>query len=542
MTDRFPIAAAPDKEIAVIPRTSLAAAGTAAVLALTLTACSGSTGSLPGQSSGSSTAVDTTLTMGLSSDISTPDPSSAYSGSEMNLVLAAYEGLVKYKTGVDTAEIVPSLAEKWSVSDDGLTYTFTLRTGVTFHDGTPLTSAAVKPSVERAATVGAKGPGYMVEGIADIATPDDSTVVFTLAAPNAAFLDYLASPFGLKLISPAALTEHGEDEEWFGTHDAGTGPYQYGTFEAGVKYELTAYPEYWGKAGGYDTIDFSVVDSTNTIQLQLGSGELDGYIGSGNKPLFDALKTTEGLATTRYASMMAPVVFLNPGAPGLGDQATRTALIGGVDWTTIVTNVYGDLATPSTGVFPATMVPAEDNVDSVTADPAALKAVATGSLAGQKLTIGYPSFVPGAQEISDSLVAQLNTAGITAESVGYESSAYWSTMYDPTKAPSITLFSGFPDAAHPDTWARLFYSSKGGLNMFGGQVDGLDALLDQAVATGDTSLYAQVSTDVSATGLWHTLADLKVSAAFQDSVQGIDTASYPVLGITLDFTQLSPKS
>jgi peptide/nickel transport system substrate-binding protein len=542
LTDRFPTAAAPDKEIDVNPRKFLAAAGTAAALALTLSACSGSAGSLPGQSSGSSSAVDTTLTLGLSSDISTPDPSSAYSGSEMNLVLAAYEGLVKYQTGVDKAEIVPSLATAWKVSDDALTYTFTLRDGVTFHDGTPLTSAAVQPSVDRSATVGAKGPGYMVGGITNIATPDDSTVVFTLGAPNAAFLDYLASPFGLKLISPAALTEHAEDDEWFATHDAGTGPYQYGSFEAGVKYQLTAYPTYWGKAGGYSTVEFSVVDSTNTIQLQLGSGELDGYIGSGNKPLFDALKTTKGLATTRYASMMAPVVFLNPGAPGLGDQATRAALVAGVDWDAIVSNVYGDLATSSTGVFPASMVPADDNVDALKADPAGLKALATGALSGQKITIGYPSFVPGAQEISDSLVAQLNTAGLTAESVGYESSAYWSTMYDPAKAPSLTLFSGFPDAAHPDTWARLFYSTKGGLNMFGGQVDGLDALLDEAVATGDTSLYAKAAHDVSASGLWHTLADLKVSGAFQDSVQGIDKASYPVLGITLDFTQLSPKA
>ncbi|MBU4215108.1 MAG: hypothetical protein KJ792_10670 [Actinobacteria bacterium] len=523
-------------------RTYLAAATTAAALALTLSACSSSPGSLPGQSTGTSTAADATLTLGLTSDISTPDPSSAYSGSELNLVLGAYEGLVKYQTGVDKAEIVPSLATTWTVSPDGLTYTFTLRPGVTFHDGTPLTSAAVKPSVDRAATVGAKGPGYMVAGIKDITTPDDATVVLTLGAPNSAFLDYLASPFGLKLISPAAITAHADDEKWFATHDAGTGPYEYGTFDAGVRYELTASPTYWGTAGGYHAIDFSIVDSTNTIQLQLGSGELDGYVGSGNKPLFDALATTKDVSVTRYPSMMAPVVFVNPGAPGLGDQATRAALIGGVDWKSIVSNVYGDLATASTGVFPASMVPAADNVDAITPDAKGLAGLATGALAGQKITIGYPSFVPGAQEISDSLVAQLNTAGITAQSVGYESSAYWSTMYDPTKAPSMTLFSAFPDAAHPDTWARLLYSAKGGLNMFGGQVDGLDATLDRALVTGDTSAYAAVAHDVSASGLWHTLADLKVNAAFRDSVHGADKASYPVLGITLDLTKLSPAS
>ncbi len=130
-------------------RKILGATGSAAVLALALAACSNA-GTLPGQSaSGSAAPADTTLTIGLTADISTPDPSSSYDGAENKVVMAAYEGLVKYRTGVDDAEIVPSLATEWEVSEDGLTYTFTLRDGVTFHDGTPFTSAAVQPSITR---------------------------------------------------------------------------------------------------------------------------------------------------------------------------------------------------------------------------------------------------------------------------------------------------------------------------------------------------------------------------------------------------------
>lgn len=525
-------------------RSTTGAVGLTAALAIALSACAGSSGSLPGESAGggSADAVDTTLTLGLSADISTPDPSSAYSGSEMNLVLAAYEGLLKYEAGADTPEIVPSLATEWAVSEDGLTYTFTLREGVTFHDGTPFTSAAVEPSIARMSEVGASGPGYMVAGIASVDTPSDTELVITLDAPNEAFLDFLASPFGLKMISPAALEEHGADEDWFATNDAGTGPYEFASFDPGVKYALSAYDGYWGESGGYETIEFSIVDSTNTIQLQLGSGELDGYIGSANKPLFDALATTEGLETYRYAAMMAPVVFLNPATPAFAEQSTRTALLSGIDWDGIVGSVYGDLATTSTGVFPSTLVDAADNASAVTFDESALAGLAEGALADETIEIGYPSFVPGAQEISDNVAAQLNTVGITAESVGYESSVYWSTVYDPEAAPDISMFSVFPDAAHPEAWARLLYSSEGGLNLFYGSVDGLDALLDEAVATGDRALYADVAQQVSASGYWHTVADLSVSAAFQESVEGAESASYPVLGITFDFTTLSPSS
>ena len=523
-------------------RTTYGIVGLTAALALTLGACSGDTGALPGESDGSASTVDTTLTLGLSSDISAPDPSSAYDGSEMNLVLAAYEGLVKYQTGVDTAEIVPSLATEWSVSEDGLTYTFTLREGVTFHDGTAFTAEAIEPSVARMLEVGASGPAYLVADIASIETPSDTEAVITLTAPNAAFLDYLASPFGLKIISPTALEEHGDSEDWFATNDAGTGPFVFGTFEPGVSYALDAYDGYWGDTGGYDTVAFSVVDSTNTIQLQLEGGELDGYIGSANKPLFDALASDDSLSTYTYTAMMAPVVFLNPESPAFADQDTRTALLSGIDWDSIVGTVYGDLATTSTGVFPASMVAEENNVSAISFDADALASLAEGALAEETIQIGYPTFVPGAQEISDNVAAQLNTVGISAESVGYESSVYWSTVFDPELAPDITMFSAFPDAAHPDTWARLLFSSEGGLNLFYGSVDGLDDLLDEAVATDDASLYGQVSELVSSSGYWYTVADLTVSAAFQADVEGAGGASYPVLGITMDFTQFSPAS
>ncbi len=519
-------------------RSTLGAVGMAAALTLALTACSDSSGTLPGESTASgdasAAAVDTTLTIGLTSDISAPDPSSSYDGAENKFVMAAYEGLVKYQTGVDEPEIVASLATDWEVSDDGLTYTFTLREGVTFHDGSEFTSAAVEPSIERMVTEGESGPAYMITDVVDVETPDDYTVVFTLDEANEAFLDYLASPFGLKMISPTALEEHGDDADWFATNDAGTGPFEYADFDAGVSYSLTSYVGYWGETGGYDTITFSIVDSTNTIQLQLESGELDGYVGSANNVLFEALQDIDSLETYTYTSMMAPVVFLNPGTEAFAEESDRVSFLSGIDWDSIVESVYGDMATTSTGVFPEAMIDASENSSGITFDASELAA-----LEGETIEIGYPTFVPGAQEISDNVAAQLNAAGVSAESVGYESSSYWSTVFDPELAPDVTMFSVFPDAGHPDTWAQLLYASTGGLNFFYPEVDGLDDAIAAAAVSGD---YSEVTDLVASSGYWYTVADLSVSAAFQDDVEGAADASYPILGITLDFTKLSPAS
>ncbi|MGO4430132.1 ABC transporter substrate-binding protein, partial [Streptomyces sp. MCAF7] len=107
------------------------AAAVATVLALT--GCSAGQAGAAGDEDVFTAAVVQTYT-------TPPDPDINYDGPGLNIIQNTYEGLVKYEDGTGTAKIVPALASAWKVSKDGLTYTFTLRDGVTFHDGTPLTS------------------------------------------------------------------------------------------------------------------------------------------------------------------------------------------------------------------------------------------------------------------------------------------------------------------------------------------------------------------------------------------------------------------
>src|SRR5204863_1395176 len=144
------------------------------------------------------TAEGGTLRLAYLADMAQADPDVFYDIEGNTVILSVYEGLLKYQP--DSTEIIPSLAETWEVSPDGLTYTFHLRTGVKFHDGTPFTAQQVLSSFRRAldpATKGGRGwPLYPIVGAKDYAdgkaksvsgliAPNDSTVVVRLSEPCA---------------------------------------------------------------------------------------------------------------------------------------------------------------------------------------------------------------------------------------------------------------------------------------------------------------------------------------------------------------------
>ena len=118
-----------------------------------------------------------------------------------------------------------------------MVFTFKLREGVKFHDGTPFTSAAVKASFDRRVAVN-QGPAYMVKDVASVTTQGDYGVTITLKAPNSAFLDYLACPYGPRILSPEGLKKNaGADnaQGYLTNHDLGTGPFTRTAAEVGSK-------------------------------------------------------------------------------------------------------------------------------------------------------------------------------------------------------------------------------------------------------------------------------------------------------------------
>ena len=152
------------------------------------------------------------------------DPHAVTATNDFRILVNLYDGLVRYKDG--TLEVEPALAESWTISDDGKTYTFKLRQGVRFHDGSAFNAEAVKFNFDRMLKddhpfhdTGPFPLSFNFSAVEAVNVIDDSTVEFKLNEPFAPFLSNLAYPTGL-IVSPAAVEQHGKD---FGRNPSGTG-------------------------------------------------------------------------------------------------------------------------------------------------------------------------------------------------------------------------------------------------------------------------------------------------------------------------------
>lgn len=217
------------------------------------------------------------------------DPHIAFGGTNKRVVTLVYEGLVvRDRTNPEPGKsppLVGQLATSWTISDDGLVYTFKLRDGVKFHDGTPFNADAVvfnfrrvidptfEHYFERASPLRTTPLKYLKE----VRKVDDSTVELVLSQPWGLFLNQLATTLssGLPLfISPETVKTHGNENA--NLHPSGTGPFKITSYEPGIKTILERNTEYWNQPLPYlDKITFVVMPEATTRVTALEAGEVD---------------------------------------------------------------------------------------------------------------------------------------------------------------------------------------------------------------------------------------------------------------------------
>jgi ABC-type transport system substrate-binding protein len=232
-------------------------------------------------------------TVTFNNDLTTLDPHVGYDWQNWSVIKSIFDGLMDYKPG--TTELEPDMAESFTVSDDGLTYTFTLREGLKFHNGRPVTSADVKYSLERAINPATQSPGGgyfgMIKGyddvsggkateLAGIATPDDRTVVITLTRPDATFLHLMAINFSY-VVPKEEVEKAGAD---WGKQPVGTGAFKFVEWTPGQRIVLERNPEYFRKGVPYlDRLTFEFGQDPTVAVLRLKKGEVD-IVGDGIPP------------------------------------------------------------------------------------------------------------------------------------------------------------------------------------------------------------------------------------------------------------------
>ncbi len=469
-----------------------------------------------------------------------PDPDGNYDGPGLNIIQNTYEGLVSYENGVASPEITGQLATDWTVSEDGLRYDFTLRDGVVFHDGTPFTADAVKAAVERRAAVGS-GPAYMTADVAEVDITDDTHVTLVLSAPNNAFLDYLASPFGLKMISPAVLDEYADDQaqEYLTTHDAGTGPYVLSAAETGTAYELTAFDDYWGEAPAYKTVELSVDANASSVQLQLERGEIDAALGNISKASMASYEKNDQLAVSTFPNMTTQTLFVNPSSPTLGaDAETRRTFFSALDIDTILDQAMGDIEQPTDRLFPSGMTESGDE-QGIEYDADALAQLPEEGI--DSLRIGYAASSADGKAVAEQIGATLSAWGVPTEVIPFASGSAYTMTDDLASAPDLFVMGVFPDTNHPDAWARILYTPAGGLDLFGAEVPGLDSALDEALLADDVSVYGSIAQDIIGTGYWYSIGALQTTTVTAAGVTGLDAARNALEYNVLHFAALGAE-
>lgn len=417
-------------------------------------------------------AAQDTITIGMQLEPPNLDPTGGAAAAIDEIVYAnIFEGLTRF---APDGAIVPGLAESWSVSDDGLTYTFTLRAGVKFHDGTDMDSADVKFSLDRArAEDSTNAQKALFAGITDVATPDAATVVVTLSAPDGAF------PF--KMAWGDAVIVAPESIENAATAPVGTGPFTLGRWVQGDRVELTRNPDYWGEAPALASATFKFISDPNAAFAAMMAGDVDAF------PVFPAPETLSQFdADPRFTVIVGStegetILAMNNTSGALADVKVRQAITHAINRQDIIDGAMFGYGTPIGTHFAPHHPDYVDLTGQSAYNPDAAKALLAE--AGQtdlqlRLALPPPAYARRGGEI---IAAQLRAVGIDTEITNLEW-AQWLEQVFRGKDFDLTIVS-HTEPADINIYARPEYYFQYGKPEFIELMDKLNLATDAAERT-----------------------------------------------------------
>ena len=342
------------------------------------------TSSAPGASSVPSSVAVTggTLTFARTADIFTFDPFNTQDDYSIFTELQVYDRLVRL--AADGKGVEPELATAWKVADDGLSATFTLRDGVKFSDGSPLTTEDVVFSIKRA--IDQTGSwGFLFSPVTDVTTVDATTIKIVMSEP---FLPAL-STVAASIYSKANFDKYGDKA---GEHPLGTGAFMLEKWDKGTQVVLARNPDYWQAVKpALDKVVFTVVGDDNARVLQLQSGAAD-IVDSVPPNQVDQIKTS-GAQIQRVDGTAVGWMTLNEAKKPLDEANVRCALAYAVDRDAIAKNVYFGLATPAKSIIPSTTLYYDPNTAPISFDLAKAKELLSKSSVpnGFELSVTVPT-------------------------------------------------------------------------------------------------------------------------------------------------------
>jgi peptide/nickel transport system substrate-binding protein len=371
--------------------------------------------------------------------------------------------------------IIPALAESWSFNDDATVLTLNLRAGVTFHDGSDMTSADVKATFERILdeeTAAVARANYL--SIESIDTPDDVTVIFNLSAPDVPLLTALAGVNAA--IVPSEMIEGGD----FASTAIGTGPFKLDSWTPEEVTMLSANADWWGDGPFIDGIEVRIIPDEASILAALRAGEIDFALL--NDPLIATLLVGDDtVILNRVPAIAYHVLQLNPSRTPMDKLEVRQAMSCAIDRQEVLdTASLGEGTVTGPLTIPAFAIPtSEFACYTKDLDKARELMAAAGEEDGFTITViastGEP---PTALSEAQSIQAQLAEIGITIEIETMELSVYVDRWLAGDFDAAVALNGGRPD---PYTMYARYWTKTGNLQ---GVANYIDDTLDELMAAG----------------------------------------------------------
>ena len=476
------------------------------------------------------------------------NPQLATTTTGMSAARPMFNNLVEFEPVA--TKIVPGLAESWSVSEDGLQYTFRLRRNVKFH-----ANATFKPTRELNADdvlfslmrqwtedhpyhrVSDARYDYfkdlgMKELLRDIEKVDDHTVRITLTRPDAPFLANLAMPFNSILSAEYAemLLRAGRPQQ-LDTDPIGTGPFVFAGFQKDVAVRYRAFADYWGGRQPVDTLVFSITPNPGVRLTKLKAGEC--HIMAFPDPADTArIEADPALVLLRQEGFNVGYLSLNASKPPFHDVRVRRAVNMAVDKTTIVNAVYRGAGIAAKNPIPPTLWSYNDEIRDYPYDPAAAQRllVEAGYPEGFETELWYMPvsrpYNPNGKRIAELIQADLAKVGVRTKLVTDEWSQYRATLQ--AGGAPMALFGWTGDNGDPDNFFDVLLGCNaarpGGNNVAKWCDPKFDALVTRAKRLPDQpsreALYRQAQEIVKAEAPWLPIAHSIVFMAVRKEVTG----------------------
>jgi peptide/nickel transport system substrate-binding protein len=419
--------------------------------------------------------VPDTLTLAQPQDVATMDAVVDNGLYSVNVFHGLYDQVVSIDAD---GELQPRLATDWTSTPDGSSWTFTLRTDATFHDGSPVTAADVAFSFQAVIDDPESLNKIYTNGIASVGAVDDATVRFDLKAPNAAF------PRLAYYISIVPQAAYSADKEAFAAAPIGSGPYTFVSWTPDVSIELAANPDYWGGAPAVAKVVVQPVPDEEARVNGLLSGTLDLTALAPSQ--VETVRGTDGFTVAEVEGNQMVYVGVNVTVAPLDDVLVRRAMDAAIDRDSIIASVLSGLAVPAGQTVAPSVNGWSENLQPTPFDPDAARALlAQSGYAGEPIVFQFPTNgnLPQSSAVAQAIASQLQDVGLNVTLEGSDTQSMnlaWSSK----SLKGIYLYQFSPSMMDAATTLNYLYGPTGSGYFRDPEIDGLIA---QAAATTDES-------------------------------------------------------